>query len=100
MIVGCPKEVKNHEYRVGLTPAGVHALVQAGHKVRIETDAGARAGFDDQAYAAAGAQLVGSAAKAYQADLVIKVKELQEQEFTMTQSGQILYCYQHLAPNR
>ncbi len=99
MIVGCPKEIKNHEYRVGLTPAGVHALVQAGHKVRVEKDAGARAGFDDKAYAAAGAQMVGNAAKAYQADLVIKVKELQPAEYALTQPGQMLYCYQHLAPS-
>lgn len=100
MIVGCPKEIKNHEYRVGLTPAGVHALVQAGHTVKIEKDAGTRAGFDDSAYAAAGAQMVGSAAKTYQADLIIKVKELQDSELEMTQGGQILFCYQHLAPNR
>ncbi len=100
MIIGCPKEVKNHEYRVGLTPAGVHTLVQAGHTVRVEANAGARVGFPDSAYAAAGAKIVGSAAKCYEADLIIKVKELQEVEFGMTKNGQILYCYQHLAPNR
>ena len=100
MIIGCPKEVKNHEYRVGLTPAGVHALVQAGHQVRIEKDAGARAGFDDAAYLAAGAQMVGSAAKTYQAELIVKVKEPQDVEYDMLRSGQILFCYQHLAPNR
>ena len=99
MIVGCPKEIKDHEYRVGLIPAGVHALVQAGHAVRIETNAGARVGFDDAAYATAGAQIVGSAAEAYQADLVIKVKELQAAEFPLTRTGQMLYCYQHLAPD-
>ncbi len=100
MIVGCPKEIKNHEYRVGLTPAGVHALTRAGHTVKVEKDAGARAGFNDAAYAAAGAQMVGSAAKAYQADLIIKVKELQEPELHMTQGGQMIYCFQHLAPDR
>ncbi len=98
MIVGCPKEIKNHEYRVGLTPAGAHALVQAGHDVLIEQGAGARVGIDDAAYAAAGARVVASAAEAYQADMVIKVKELQGAEFPLTQPGQILYCYQHLAP--
>jgi alanine dehydrogenase len=99
VIVGCPKEIKNHEYRVGLTPAGAHALTQAGHRVLVESEAGARVGFDDAAYAAAGAQIAANAAEVYQrSDLVIKVKELQSVEFPLTKPGQILYCYQHLAP--
>jgi alanine dehydrogenase len=99
MIIGCPKELKNHEYRVGLTPAGVQALVAAGHTVIVEKDAGFRVGFDDAAYRAAGARLVSSAAKAYQAELVVKIKELQPAEFDMLGPGQILFGYQHLAPD-
>jgi len=99
VIVGCPKEIKNHEYRVGLTPAGAHALSQAGHLVLVERAAGARVGLDDAAYMAAGAQIVVNAAEVYRrADLIIKVKELQAAEFPLTKPGQILYCYQHLAP--
>ncbi len=100
MIVACPKETKNPEYRVGLSPAGAHSLVQAGHQVLIETDAGARVGFDDQAYVRAGARIVGSAAEVYgAASLIIKVKELQAPEYSLTRAGQILFCYHHLAPD-
>jgi alanine dehydrogenase len=100
MIVGCPREIKNHEYRVGLTPAGAHALTVAGHSVLMEHDAGARVGFDDSGYLAAGAQIVGGPEEVYErAALLIKVKELQAAEFALTQPGQILYCYQHLAPD-
>lgn len=100
MIVGCPREIKNHEYRVGLTPAGALALTAAGHSVLIERDAGARIGFDDASYLAAGAKIVGGPPEVYgQAGLIIKVKELQAAEFPLTQPGQILYCYQHLAPD-
>ncbi len=100
MIVGCPKEIKNHEYRVGLTPAGVHAFVQAGHTVLIEKDAGLRAGFANTTYQKVGAQIVADAVSVYQADLIIKVKELQPEELPLTHKDQILYGYQHLAPNR
>ena len=99
MIVGCPRETKNHEYRVGMTPAGAHSLVLAGHAVRVEREAGARVGFDDAAYRAAGASVVDTAAEVYAAELIIKVKELQTAEFALTRPGQILYCYQHLAPD-
>ena len=99
MRIGVPKEIKNHEYRVGLTPAGAHVLAAAGHEVRIEARAGAAVGFDDAAYRAAGAQVVATAAEAYASDLVIKVKELQPAEFALTRPGQILFCYQHLAPD-
>ena len=100
MIVGCPRETKNHEYRVGLTPGGAHALALAGHAVLVERDAGRRVGFDDAAYLQAGAQVVDGPAEVYgRSDLVVKVKELQPPEYALTRPGQILYCYQHLAPD-
>ncbi len=98
MRIGVPKEIKNHEYRVGLSPAGAHVLAAAGHEVRVETHAGTAVGFDDAAYRAAGAKIVATAAEVYAADLVIKVKELQPAEFALTHPRQILFCYQHLAP--
>lgn len=100
MRVGVPKEIKNHEYRVGLTPAGVHALTLAGHEVLVETNAGARTGFADADYATAGARIAASAAEVYaRAEMVVKVKELQSAEFPLTRPGQILYAYQHFAPD-
>lgn len=100
MHVGVPKEIKNHEYRVGLTPAGVHALTLAGHEVFVETKAGARIGFADADYVAAGARIAANAAEAYgQADMVVKVKELQAAEFPLTRPGQLLFAYQHFAPD-
>ena len=74
MKVGVPKEIKNHEYRVGVIPAGVHALVERGHEVVVQTGAGAKAGFTDQAYVEAGAKIVGSAEEAFDAAMVVKVK--------------------------
>lgn len=100
MIVGTPRETKNHEYRVGLTPAGAHALSQAGHGVLVERGAGEQVGFTDQDYVDAGAHLVPDAAALYAgAELVVKVKELQPPEYALTRPGQILFCYQHLAPD-
>jgi alanine dehydrogenase len=100
MRIGVPKEIKNHEYRVGLTPAGVHALTLAGHAVIVETNAGARIGFADADYVAAGARIASNAAEAYgQADMVVKVKELQASEFPLTRPGQLLFAYQHFAPD-
>ena len=100
MKVGVPKEIKNHEYRVGLTPAGVHALTLAGHEIAVETNAGARIGFADADYATAGARIAASAAEVYaRAEMVVKVKELQSAEFPLTRPGQILYAYQHFAPD-
>lgn len=99
MIIGCPKEIKNHEYRVGLTPAGVQTLCQAGHRVWIERHAGLQVGFSDAAYQAAGAEIKNTATEIYHAELIIKVKELQMNECALTKAGQILYCYQHLAPD-
>ena len=99
MLIGVPKEIKNHEYRVGLTPAGVEALVKGGHEVRIGKDAGARIGFPDSEYRAAGAQIVADAQAAYDVELVIKIKELQKTEFGFARAGQILFCYHHFAPD-
>ena len=99
MRIGVPREIKNQEFRVGLTPAGVQALVAAGHDVMVETRAGAAVGFDDTAYRAAGARMVAAAQDAYAGDLVIKVKELQPAEFMLARPAQILFCYQHLAPD-
>ena len=99
MLVGAPREIKDHEYRVGLTPAGVHALCERGHKVCIETGAGARVGFPDGAYISAGARIVASAKEIFAADMVVKVKELQPAEFGLPRRGQILFAYLHLAPD-
>jgi len=97
MHIGIPKEIKNHEYRVALTPEGARDLIQAGHSVSIETHAGEAVGFSDEAYQSAGATIVGTAAEAYAADLVVKVKEPQLSEVTALRSGQLLFCYLHLA---
>ena len=99
MLVGAPKEIKDHEYRVGLTPAGVHALCERGHQVCIETGAGARVGFPDGAYVSAGARIVASAKEVFAADMVVKVKELQPSEFGLPRRGQVLFAYLHLAPD-
>ena len=99
MLIGVPKEIKDHEYRVGLLPEGVEQLTRAGHMVRVQAAAGARIGFADEAYKAAGATVVASAAEAYGADLVIKVKELQRSEFRLIHPRQILFGYHHFAPD-
>lgn len=97
MHIGIPKETKNHEYRVALTPKGAHELTQAGHTVSVETQAGAAIGFSDEAYRAAGAHIVVTAAEAYAVELVVKVKEPQPEEVELLHSGQLLFCYLHLA---
>jgi alanine dehydrogenase len=100
MRVGCPKEIKNHEYRVGLTPGSVREYVANGHEVWIEKGAGAGIGADDGAYSAAGAKIVASAAEIFaKCDMVVKVKEPQPQEWAQLREGQILYTYLHLAPD-
>src|SRR5579859_311769 len=96
MLVGVPREIKDHEYRVGLTPAGVHALCDRGHTVCVQTGAGARIGYSDGDHIAAGARMVASAQAVFDADL--KVKELQPAEFSLPRIGQILFAYLHLAP--
>lgn len=98
MIVGVPKEIKNNENRVAITPAGVTALVQSGHKVRIETNAGMGSGFTDKDYAAEGAEIVASAADAWAVDMVMKVKEPLASEYAYFREGLILFTYLHLAP--
>jgi alanine dehydrogenase len=100
MIVGVPKEIKNHEYRVGLTPSSVIELVKHGHSVIVEHDAGAAIDFIDEEYVAAGAQIVSKAEDIFsEAEMIIKVKEPQPQECKMLKEGQILYTYLHLAPD-
>lgn len=100
MRVGCPKEIKNHEYRVGLTPGAVREYVAHGHEVLVETKAGAGIGADDDAYRAAGARIVTTAKEIFEkADMVVKVKEPQPGEWAQLREGQILYTYLHLAPD-
>jgi alanine dehydrogenase len=100
MKVGCPKEIKNHEYRVGLTPASVRELTSRGHQVLVQTGAGAAIGLLDEHYVAAGASMAPDAATVFaQADMIVKVKEPQPQECAMLREGQILYTYLHLAPD-
>jgi len=99
MDIGIPREIKNHEYRVGVTPSGVRALVANGHRVVVESEAGARIGFSDADYRAAGATLAATAREAYACELIVKVKELQPGEFAYTHPGQILFCYHHFAPD-
>jgi alanine dehydrogenase len=98
MKIGVPKEIKIHEYRVGLVPAGVRELVDGGHQVLVETGAGAGIGFEDSDYRAAGAEVGASAAAVFAAaDLVVKVKEPQIAECRMMRPGQVLFTYLHLA---
>jgi alanine dehydrogenase len=100
MQIGVPKEIKTHEYRVGLTPASVRELVHHGHQVVVETGAGDGIGCSDAAYRVVGATVVGSAAEVFAAaDLVVKVKEPQPQEYALLREGQVLFTYLHLAPD-
>ena len=96
MRIGIPKEIKDHEYRVALTTAGVKALVLAGHQVLVESGAGGAVGLEDEAYRAAGAEMA-DAEGVYATDLVFKVKEPQAVELARLRPGQILFCYLHLA---
>jgi len=96
--IGCPKEIKVHEYRVGLVPAGVRELVAAGHQVLIESGAGAGIGIGDDAYRAAGAGVQPDAKSVFDAaELIVKVKEPQLPECEMLRRGQVLFTYLHLA---
>lgn len=99
MRIGIPKEIKIHEYRVGATPAMVRAFVEAGHSVVVQSHAGDRIGYSDEMFKAAGATIVASAQAVYEAEMIIKVKEPQESEYTLLRKGQILFCYLHLAPD-
>jgi alanine dehydrogenase len=101
MLIGVPKEVKSHEYRVGLVPGNVRELLHHGHEVLVEAGAGAEIGFDDASYEAAGAAVVASAAEVFAvAELIVKVKEPQPPEVAALREGQILFTYLHLAANK
>jgi alanine dehydrogenase len=101
MLIGVPKEVKTHEYRVGLIPGAVRELVHRGHKVVVEASAGAAIGFDDAAYEAVGAATFPHPAEVFAtAELIVKVKEPQPQEVALLREGQILFTYLHLAADR
>ncbi|MDP1682923.1 MAG: alanine dehydrogenase [Burkholderiales bacterium] len=97
MLIGVPKEIKDHEFRVGVTPAGVHALVVAGHEVQVQANAGAAIGMSDADYAAAGARIVPDAQAVYKCPLIVKVKEPQPDELAWLHEDQVLFCYLHLA---
>ncbi len=98
MIIGIPKEIKQHEYRVGMTPAGVKALITRGHNVFIQTNAGEGSGFHDFMYQEAGACILPTNRDVYQkSDMIIKVKEPIESEYNLVKAGQIIYTYFHFA---
>ncbi|HSD35085.1 MAG TPA: alanine dehydrogenase [Alphaproteobacteria bacterium] len=100
MLVGVPKEIKTHEYRVGLVPGSVRELTYHGHQVLVETGAGLGIGFDDKAYEAAGAKIASNAEEVFaKAEMVVKVKEPQPQEWKQLKEGQVLFTYLHLAPD-
>lgn len=100
MRIGVPKEIKNHEYRVGLTPSSVRELVSHGHEVFIETNAGGGIDISDDHYRQAGATIIDTAAEIFEtADLIVKVKEPQPNECKMCREGQIIFTYLHLAPD-
>ena len=100
MLLGVPKEIKNHEYRVGMTPASVREVIARGHEVIVETCCGAGSGFLDAHYEEAGATLVGTAEEVFQrAEMIVKVKEPQSDECLMLRENQLLFTYLHLAPD-
>jgi alanine dehydrogenase len=100
MQVGVPKEVKDHEYRVGLIPANVRELTQRGHTVWVEQDAGVVSGFSDEQYLLAGAKIASNADEVFkQADMIVKVKEPQKEECLRLRAGQLLFAFLHLAPD-
>ena len=100
MHIGCPKEIKPQEFRVGMTPNAAHEAIVNGHTVSIETNAGAGAGFSDDDYSAVGAKIVGTAKEIFDAaDMIVKVKEPQAVERKMLREGQLLFTYLHLAPD-
>jgi alanine dehydrogenase len=100
MLIGVPKEIKNHEYRIGLTPSGARELIAHGHKVMVQHDGGKSIGLTNEMYQKAGAEIVTTAEEIFaRADMIIKVKEPQPGECKMLRSGQVLYTYLHLAPD-
>jgi alanine dehydrogenase len=101
MIIGVPREIKDNEARVGVTPAGVKALTEAGHTVLVETQAGAQSGFPDEEYQKAGGEIVNEASRVWRrSDTVVKVKEPIEEEYAFFREGLVLFTYLHLAPVR
>jgi alanine dehydrogenase len=101
VIVGLPKEIKDNEYRVGLTPAGVRALTDAGHKVIVERAAGEGSGFEDELYQRAGGEIIATADDVWaKADMIVKVKEPIAPEYPRMKAGLLLFTYLHLAPDR
>lgn len=99
MLIGIPKEIKDNEFRMGATPAMVRMLVDAGHRVMVQQDAGTSIGYTDQMFRQVGAEIMTTAKEIYAAEMVIKVKEPQSSEFPFLREGQILFCYLHLAPD-
>ncbi|PLX32931.1 MAG: alanine dehydrogenase [Hyphomicrobiales bacterium] len=100
MLIGVPKEIKNHEYRVGLTPESAGEAIRHGHQVMVQSGAGIGIGADDDSYRVVGAEIIPEAADIFaRADMIIKVKEPQAAERKMLREGQILYTYLHLAPD-
>lgn len=97
MLIGIPKEIKNNENRVALTPAGVHSLVSRGHRVLIETNAGLGSGFTDADYQKQGAEIVATAGEAWAAELVVKVKEPLNSEYGYLRDDLLLFTYLHMA---
>ena len=101
MIIGTPKEIKNHESRVGLNTASVGSLVDSGHKVYIEKNAGIKSGFSDDDYKKAGAEILSTAKEIYsKSELIVKVKEPQEEEFSLIQKNQTLFTYFHFSSSK
>ena len=101
MLIGVPKEIKNHEYRVGMTPAGVYELIRYGHQILVESNAGLAIGYGDEDYIKAGALIAKSAAEVFErAEMIIKVKEPQASEYKMLRSGQLLFTFLHLAADQ
>lgn len=100
MLIGVPKEIKNHEYRIGLTPSGARELIAHGHQVMIQRDGGKAIGLTNEMYQKSGAEIVNSAEEIFaRAEMIIKVKEPQSNECQMLRAGQVLYTYLHLAPD-
>ena len=101
MIIGTPKEIKNHESRVGLNTASVGSLVDSGHKVYIEKNAGIKSGFSDEDYRKAGAEILSTAKEIYsKSELIVKVKEPQQEEFSLIQKNQTLFTYFHFSSSK
>ena len=101
MIIGIPKEIKNNENRVGMTPSGVHELIHHGHTVYVQHTAGEGSGFSDQEYVAAGAAILPTIEDVYAtAEMIIKVKEPIEPEYALVRPGQLLFTYFHFASDR